>query len=324
MPSRCPEPATPRLAPRDALARAAAGLVAVLALGCGAEPAAPSAAVSTTTTASAAEWSPLQATAEPEAPPADPGGPLRVCADPNNLPFSDEKLGGFENRIVAVLAGELGTTVEYTWWAQRRGFVRNTLRAGLCDVVPGLPSSTDLALATAPYYRSTYVFVARPGEAARVRSFDDPALRRLTVGVQMIGDDYTNTPPAHALADRGIVDNVRGYPVYGDYREESPPGRIVEAVARGEVDLAVVWGPLAGFWAGRLETPLELTPVSPQIDLPFLPFVFDVAMGVRRGDRALRDRLGGALRRRRGEIDAILAEYRVPRVDRPAGGGGAE
>ncbi|HEX2163302.1 MAG TPA: substrate-binding domain-containing protein, partial [Thermoanaerobaculia bacterium] len=266
-------------------------------------------------------WPPASPAAE-VAPPADPDGPLRVCADPNNLPFSDRRGTGFENRIVEVLAEELGTTVETTWWAQRRGFLRNTLRAGLCDVVPGLPSSTDMALVTAPYYRSAYVFVARPGTAAAaVRSFDDPALRRLLVGVQLIGDDYTNTPPAHALAARGVIGNVRGYPVYGDYREESPPAEIVRAVGRGEVDLAVVWGPLAGYWAARQEPPLPIVPVSPEIDLPFLPFVFDVAMGVRRGDEALRDRLDRAIAARRGEIDTILADYGVPRLDRPAAGG---
>ncbi|HEX2254661.1 MAG TPA: substrate-binding domain-containing protein [Thermoanaerobaculia bacterium] len=247
--------------------------------------------------------------------PAEPAI-LRVCADPNNLPFSNQRGEGFENRIAELLARDLGAELEYTWWAQRRGFLRHTLNAGRCDLVTGMPSSTDRALVTAPYYRSTYVFVSPPGQPAAVRSFDDPALRRLRVGVQMIGDDYTNSPPAHALANRGIVDNVRGYAVYGDYREDSPPARILEAVARHEVDVAVVWGPLAGYHARRHDPPLVLVPVEPQIDLPFLPFVFDISLAVRRGDEALRDRLDLALERRRGEIDAVLAEYGVPRLDR--------
>jgi mxaJ protein len=240
---------------------------------------------------------------------------LRVCADPNNLPFSNERLEGFENRLASLVAREMHAEVRYTWWAQRRGFIRNTLRAGLCDVVPGVPASFELALATRPYYRSTYVFVSRADSGRQVESFDDPALRRLRIGVQMIGDDYSNAPPAHALAQRHIVSNVVGYSVYGDYSQPNPPARIVDAVANGEVDLAVVWGPLAGYFAARQPVGLTMTPVSPQIDLPFLPFVFDIAMGVRRADTALKEELDGILERRRAEIDAILAEYHVPRVD---------
>jgi quinoprotein dehydrogenase-associated probable ABC transporter substrate-binding protein len=239
---------------------------------------------------------------------------LRVCADPNNLPFTNARGEGFENRIAGVLARELHARVQYTWWAQRRGFFRNTLNAGLCDVVLGVPSSFELARPTRPYYRSSYVFVYRKDRGIDVRSFDDSVLKRLRVGVQLVGDDYTNAPPAHALARRGIVRNVVGYSVYGDYREESPPHRIVDAVARGDVDVAVVWGPLAGYYAKRAAVPLAVVPVRPQIDVPFLPFVFDIAVGVRRGEEPLRLELDRALERARPEIDAILTEYGVPRV----------
>ncbi|HVG45621.1 MAG TPA: quinoprotein dehydrogenase-associated putative ABC transporter substrate-binding protein, partial [Longimicrobium sp.] len=204
---------------------------------------------------------------------ARPARELRVCADPNNLPFSNARGEGFENRIAELVARDLDARVRYTWWAQRRGFFRNTLRAHACDLVPGVPTSFELVLATRPYYRSTYVFVHRADAPFRVRSFDDPVLRRLRVGVQLVGDDYANTPPAHALARRGIIDNVRGYTVYGDYRQDNPPARIIEAVAHGEIDVAVAWGPLAGYFATRQGVPLEIVPVSPQIDLPFLPFV---------------------------------------------------
>jgi mxaJ protein len=237
---------------------------------------------------------------------------LRVCADPNNMPFSNERGEGFENRIVEVVAKDLGARVEYTWWAQRRGFFRSTLRAGLCDLVAGVPSSFELAQTTAPYYRSSYVFVYRKGGGVDVHSFDDPALRGLKIGVQMIGDDFANTPPAHALTNRHIA-NVRGYMVYGDYSKPSPSSNIIDAVAGGEVDVAVVWGPLAGYFA-RHRPGLEVVPVSPQIDLPFLPFVYDISMGVRRGDNALRDEVEGAIERHRAEIEKILDEYGVPRV----------
>jgi mxaJ protein len=239
---------------------------------------------------------------------------LRVCADPNNLPFSNERREGFENKIAALVARELHTDVEYTWWAQRRGFIRNTLKANECDLVVGLPTSFELAQTTAPYYRSTYVFVYRKDRALDLRSFDDPRLRKLKIGVQMIGDDFSNTPPAHALSNRNIIQNVRGYTVYGDYAEANPPARIVDAVARGEIDVGVVWGPLASYFARRQKVALEVVPVAPEIDLPYLPFVFDISMGVRRGDDALREQLEQILVRRRAEIDSILDEYGVPRV----------
>ncbi len=242
---------------------------------------------------------------------------LRVCADPNNLPYSNRQLEGYENRLAKMVARDLHATVRYTWWPQHRGFLRNTLKAGTCDVVMGLPSSVELALTTRPYYRSTYVFVYRKDRGIAVRSFDDPVLRKLKIGVQMVGDDGANSPPAHALANRGIIDNIAGYSVYGDYSQPNPPARIVEAVAKGDVDLAVVWGPLAGYFAPRQQAPLELVPVSPQIDRPFLPFVFDMSMGVRRGDAKLHAELESFIERRQPEIDALLARYGIPRVGGP-------
>lgn len=249
---------------------------------------------------------------------AEPARQLRVCADPNNLPFSNEREEGFENRIAQVVARELGAEVSYTWWAQRRGFVRNTLRAGECDLVVGVPTSLELVLPTRPYYRSTYVFVYPENASFDVRSFDDPVLRDLRIGVQLVGDDYANTPPAHALSQRGMVENVRGYTLYGDYREPNPPARILDALARDEIDIAVVWGPLAGYFAKQHKEPLAIVPVSPQIDLPFLPMVYDISMGVRRDDVALKEEVEQILVRRRKEIDEILNQYGVPRVRRAA------
>ena len=244
-----------------------------------------------------------------------PAGVLRVCADPNNLPFSNERGEGFENKIAELLAQDMGERVEYTWWAQRRGFFRNTLRAGVCDVVIGVPAEFEMALTTKPYYRSTYVFLSRKDRHLKVSSFDDPLLKKLRIGVQIIGDDFSNAPPAHALTRRHIVGNVKGFTLYGDYSQANPPARIVDAVENGEVDLAIVWGPLAGYFAKLSRVPLEVVPVSPQIDQPFLPFVFDISMGVRRGDQELKNQVEQFMERRRGEIDRILEDYRVPRVD---------
>lgn len=251
-----------------------------------------------------------------------PEGVLRVCADPNNLPFSNERGEGFENKIAELLAQDLNERVEYTWWAQRRGFFRNTLRSGVCDVVIGVPSGFEMALTTKPYYRSTYVFLYRKDRGLSVNSFDDPVLKTIRIGVQIIGDDFSNAPPAHALSKRNIVNNVRGYTLYGDYSQHDPPARIVDAVVKGDIDLAIVWGPLAGYFAKQSRVPLEVVPVSPQIDQPFMPFVFDISMGVRREDQDLRDQVEQVMEKRRAEIDRILEEYRVPRVDKEKGGSG--
>jgi len=244
---------------------------------------------------------------------------LRVCADPNNLPFSNDRGEGFENKIADLLARDLDAIVTYTWWAQRRGFMRNTLKAGLCDLVPGVPSGLEMLRTTAPYYRSTYVFVTR-ADGPAAASFNDPVLRDVTIGVQLVGDDGWNTPPAHALSRRGIVGNVRGYSLFGDYGAPNPPAHIVEAVADGEIAVAVAWGPMAGFFAARQQTPLRVTPVSPQIDGPRLPMAFDISMGVRKEDEALREEIDAALQRLKPEVDAILAAYHVPRADATEGG----
>lgn len=238
---------------------------------------------------------------------------LRVCADPNNMPFSNQAGQGFENRIVELLARTLGATVSYTWWAQRRGFVRNTLRADSCDLWPGVASGLEMLATTRPYYRSSYVFVTRADRHLHIASFDDPQLRRLVVGVQMIGNDAQNTPPAHALARRGIIDNVRGYLIYGDYRDANPAGGILRAVTQGEIDVAVVWGPFAGYFAAR-DGALEVTPVAPLIDGPQWPMVFDIAMGVRRNEPDFKADIERALVANRAGIAGILAEYHVPVV----------
>lgn len=253
---------------------------------------------------------------------AEPSDELCVCADPNNLPFSNEAGEGFENELAELIAEELGRTVRYVWWPQRRGFIRNTLRAGRCDVVMGIPSSFELALPTRPYYRSTYVFVTRSDRDLVDLSFDDPRLKALRIGLHVIGDDYSNVPPAQALANRGVIDNIVGYSVYGDYSEPNPPAALIDAVARGEVDVGIAWGPLAGYFAKRSDVPLRVEPVRPQIDPPFLPFVFDIAMGVRRDDVALRDQLDEVLVRRQEDIRALLKRYGVPLVGSGPGSAG--
>ena len=245
---------------------------------------------------------------------AAPAAPLRVCADPNNLPFSNERREGFENRIAELVGRELHRPVAYTWAPEWRGFVRKTLGAGRCDVVLGIPASSDRVLATRPYYTSTYVFLSRRDRGLDIHSLDDPRLRRLRIGIHFVGDDYVNPPPAHALARRHIVNNVKGYSLYGNYARPNPPSDLVRAVARREVDLAIIWGPFAGYFAPRTGVPMRIDPVTPALDPPGLRFTFAIAAGVRPADTALRAAIDGALARRHADIARVLRRYGVPLV----------
>jgi len=244
---------------------------------------------------------------------------LSVCADPNNLPFSNAHAQGFENEIAALVARDLGRRVRYVWAPQRRGFIRTTLAAGRCDLVVGVPPSSPLIDSTRPYYRSRYVFVSRHDRALRVRSFDDPRLPTLLVGIPITGQDYGNPPPAQALASRHLADNVRGYMVYGDYAQPAPQRTLIDAVADGRVDIAAVWGPVGGYFAARSPVRLDVTAVDPDVDRFSVPFAFDISMGVRRGAEPFRRQLDDVLAGRRREIDSILKRYGVPLVDRTAG-----
>lgn len=247
---------------------------------------------------------------------AQEAGQFRVCSDPENLPFSNDRLEGFENRIADLIAKDFASKPSYIWWGQRRGFIRNTmnatLRDGRCEFVIGVPDKYDLVLTTRPYYRSTYVFVYPRARGLTIKSLDDPALRKLKIGVHLLGDDYTNPPPVHELSKRGLVANVTGFSTF--YSAENPPSTIIDAVASGRIDIAIVWGPLAGYFARRQRVGLELVPVpSGKGDLPF---AFDIAMGVKRGNEALRTRLQAVLDKRQPEITKILKDYGVPVLER--------
>jgi mxaJ protein len=222
------------------------------------------------------------------------------------MPFSNDRQEGLENRLADLVARELGQRVEYTWWSQKRGFIRNSLGADLCDVEMGVPETLPTVAATIPYYRSMYVWVTRKDRGEAVAGFADPRLRDWRIGIHQTGNDYA--PPALALARRGLAANLRPYSLYGAYGVENPPARLIDAVRSGEVDVAIVWGPLAGYFAGR---DLRITPIVPDsADGP--PFTFAISIGVRKGEEALRDRLNGVLTRRCSEVRRIILEYRVP------------
>jgi mxaJ protein len=246
---------------------------------------------------------------------AAPVQALVVCADPNNLPFSNRAQEGFENKLVALLARDLHTEVQYIWWAQRRGFARHTLTSQGCDLWPGVATGVEGLKTSHPYYRSSYVFVTRRASGLEHLSLDDPRLRTLTIGVQLVGYEAMNTPPAQALAARGITRNVRGFSIFGDYTRPNPPAAVVDAVASGDVDVALVWGPLAGYFARRARVPLRLEPVA-QVD--HWPMGYDIALGVRTGEDDLRERLDAALASEEPQIEALLRQYGIPH-QRPEG-----
>ena len=239
---------------------------------------------------------------------------LRVCGDPDNLPYSNERLEGFENRIAAVVAAELGATPVYAWWPHQRGLVRNTHRRGDLRRHLRVPEGLDFVLWTKPYYRSSYVMAYRDDRGYDLPSLDAPALQALRIGV------HVNTPPEESLARRGLLDNVSTYSLFFDPRgDRDRPRKLLDDLVAGTVDVAVAWGPLAGYAAATSGAPLELVPLE---DEPGVPLSFDISMGVAKGNDALKDRLEAAIDRRRTEILAILQEYGVPLVS-AAGGSGA-
>lgn len=232
---------------------------------------------------------------------------LRVCADPDNLPYSNHALQGYENRIAALLAHDLHRKLVFHWSRIDRSFVREVLNRGECDVLIAIPRSFPAVLTTQSYFKSSYVFVARRSSKLRPTSFDDPVLKRSKIGIQILGEDYA--PPAQALIRRGYVNNIVGFESSG--REA---GAIVRAVAQNKIDLAIVWGPLAGYFARKQKLPLTLAP-TPAFDAPGIPFQYEMAMGVRKGNKQLCDQVSVFLVRRATEIHRILQNYGVPLVE---------
>ena len=236
---------------------------------------------------------------------------LRVCADPNNLPFSNQQGQGFENKLAELVASKLNEHVKYTWWSQRKAFVKNSLDQNKCDVLMGVPSSLDSVEVTRPYYESSYVFVSRRDRNLNVLSLTDPRLSAWRIGVQVVGEDFA--PPAFALAHRGITQNIVGFSLFGPYGEPNPPRAIIDAVSHGDVDVAIVWGPFAGYFAKSSSMPLTVAPVSPPVYFG-VPFTYSISMAVRKGDDQLKAQLNRLLTSESESIHRILTEYGVPAV----------
>lgn len=234
---------------------------------------------------------------------------LRVCADPNNLPFSNEKGEGFENKIAEFLAGKLHKELAYAFYPGATGFVRNTLNAHLCDVILGMPQGNDLVQPTNPYYRTTYAVVTRAGsDIDGLTSLDDPRLKEKPHRIGLVA----KTPPGNILARNGLMGSVKPYPLMVDTRVESSSAAMIHDLETGDIDIAVLWGPIAGYYARKSSAKLNVTPLA---ETPGARMAYRIAFGVRHSDQNWKRELNTLIAQNKSEIEKILAAYGVPMID---------
>jgi mxaJ protein len=241
--------------------------------------------------------------------PREPGL-IRVCADPDNMPSSNDKGEGYENKIAELIAKDLSSKLTYVWYPTRRGYFR-IINGMYCDMAVEAPAGLDIAGVTKPYFRSGYVFVTRQGSGLEdISSLADPRLKRLKIGVNIYTSDGENSPPAMALSRYGVVGNLTGYTTF--FSDQARPEDIIKGVANKDIDIAIAWGPLAGYFAKQSPVPLVLKLLPARDSLSDVPLQYNMGIAVRRRDKEFRDSLQAVLERRRPEVDAILKQYNVP------------
>jgi quinoprotein dehydrogenase-associated probable ABC transporter substrate-binding protein len=233
---------------------------------------------------------------------------FRACADPHDLPFSNEAGEGFENKIAELLAHKLGKSVGYTFYPDATGFIRNTLNAHRCDVVLGIAQGDDLVQPTSPYYRTGYAAAFRQdGSLKGLESLSDPRLKTARIGI------IAGTPPATFLAQNGLLGRIKSYALVVDTRFDSPTHEMMDDLERGEIDVALLWGPIAGYYATKAKTPTTVVPLVKEQGGP--PMVFRIVMGVRHSDQNWKRTLNKVISENQDEIQAILRSYGVPLLD---------
>jgi len=233
---------------------------------------------------------------------------LRVCADPRNLPFSSEKGEGFENKLAELFAAKLQKKLDYMYFPQATGFVRMTLGAHRCDVIMGFPQGDDLVQGTNPYYRTAYALISKPGSGLEeVTVLDDARLKGKHIGI------VAGTPPATNMAVNGLMVNAKPYPLMIDTRVDSSAEAMINDLNKGELDAAILWGPMAGFYAKKSIPPLHVTPLVHEKTGPQL--VYRIGMGVRRADQNWKRLLNRLIQENQPEINRILFDYGVPLLD---------
>jgi quinoprotein dehydrogenase-associated probable ABC transporter substrate-binding protein len=233
---------------------------------------------------------------------------FRACADPRNLPFSNEAGEGFENKIAELFAKKLGKGLAYTFYPGATGFIRNTLNARRCDVVLGIAQEADIVQPTNPYYRTAYVAVAaKAGPLAGLDSLSDPRLKSAKIGV------IAGTPPVTYLAQNGLLGQIKSYALVVDTRYDSPNAEMMADLEKGDIDVALMWGPIGGYQASHAKTPMSVTPLVKESGPAKL--VYRIAMGVRHSDQNWKRDLNKLIQQNRAEIDDILRSYGVPLLD---------
>jgi mxaJ protein len=242
-----------------------------------------------------------------EAQRVDDGTEFKVCADQDNLPYSNSKMEGFENKIAEVLANDLGKKLTYQFWYDRMGFIRNTLNAKKCDVIMGTTPDSDMTRNSKPYYRSGHVFVYRKDSGLKITNWDSPDLKKATIGI--VGQSPATIP----LNDYGLLGNARPYRMQRDLN--LPPSYLVDDVVKGEIDVAVVWGPIGGYFAKQSKVPLEVVmiPEYEQENVKGKEF-WNISIGVRKADKERLAQIQGALDRNQDKINKILDDYGIPHV----------
>jgi len=256
---------------------------------------------------------PVSAVAQP----ANPASPsielidpkvLRVCADPSNLPFSNDKGEGFENKIAELLAQKLGKSLSYTWYPQVTGFVRNTLGAHRCDLIMGAPQGDDLVQVTNPYYRTAYALVVPPeSELADVETISDPRLKGKRIGI------VAGTPPGDIMAANGLMAKARPYPLVVDTRVDSSGRAMIKDLASGEIDAGILWGPIAAHYARQVNPPMKVVPLTHEKRGPRM--MYRITMGVRPTDQEWKRELNRLIQDMQPAITAVLLSYGVPLID---------
>jgi len=237
---------------------------------------------------------------------------FRACVDPRNLPFSDEKGEGFENKLAALFATKLGKKLGYAYFPQAMGFVRNTLGSHRCDVIMGFPQGSELVQVTVPYYRTTYALVSKPGSGFEgVNALDDPKLKEKRIGV------VAGTPPSTNMAINGLMAHVKPYPLTIDTRVDSSAQAMIDDIARGDIDCGILWGPMAGYFASRSNPALIVAPLLKETLGP--PLIYRIGMAVRPSDQEFKRTLNKLIAENQTEINKLLLSYDVPLLDESGG-----
>jgi quinoprotein dehydrogenase-associated probable ABC transporter substrate-binding protein len=233
---------------------------------------------------------------------------FRACGDPRNLPFSNDKGEGFENKLAELFAAKLGKKLSYTYIPQATGFVRMTLGSYRCDTIMGFPQGDEQAQVTIPYYRTTYALIAKQGSGLEdVTTIDDPKLKDKRIGV------VARTPPTTTMALNGLLARAKSYPLFIDTRADSSAQAMIDDLARGDIDCGILWGPMAGYYASRTEPPLLVVPLTKETAGP--PMTFRIGMAVRPADQEWKRTLNKLITENQSEINKLLISYHIPILD---------